>query len=219
METLPAQQARIWELKRAGKTNKEIAAAVDCSENVVRKQLTTIYRKLGIKGGRDDLSKRSLTEVRQPEQAAALIDAATDPFANIVDAIRASGLPESTGQALLRRLRAKFHLAGDQIRAIKTADMIRLLEEKIHLGFQFLDEKAAADASWRDLTVGISAMIEKHQLLSGKPTAVYDFNTRKKLEVLIPEFLAEARRRGITVEGEFTRIVANDPVNVAPAKG
>ena len=218
MKTLPPQQARIWELKQAGKTNKAIAAAVECSENVVRKQLTTIYRKLGIKGGRDDLS-RSMTEVRRPEQAAALIDAATDPFANIVDAIRASGLPESTGHALLRRLRAKFHLAGDQIRALKTNDMIQLLSERIALGLQFLDEKAAADASWRDLCTGLSALIEKKNLLEGKPTAVYDYNTKRKLEVMMPEFLAEARRRGITVEGEFTRIVANDSANGDPAKG
>lgn len=217
MEALPPKQAQIWALKQTGKTNKEIAAALGCSENVVRKQMTTIYRKLGIKGGRDDLSKRSLTELHRPEQAAVLIDAATDPFARIVDAIKATRLPEPTAEALLRRLRGKFHLVGNELRAIKTTDMIRMLEERIHLGLQFLDAKSAADASWRDLCVGISAMIEKRNLLEGKPTAVYDFNMRRKLEVLMPEFLAEAKRRGIVVEGDFS--VVADSANNDPVKG
>lgn len=222
METLAPKQAKIWELKQTGKTNKEIAAAIGCSENVVRKQLTTIYRKLGIKGGRDDLSKRSLTELHRPEQAAALIDAATDPlgkYGKIVQAMREYGLPPSTGEAFLRRLRTRYAPVTRAAKEFKTRDIVSRIDEKLELAFEYMDEKVIGEASFRDLAMSSSALIEKRQLLLGEPTVVIDFNSRKKLNELLPAMIAEARRRGLTIDGQFTNVTAKDSANGDPVKG
>lgn len=48
---------------------------------------------------------------------------------------------------------------------------------------------------------------------------VVDLSTRKKLNELIPKYLAEARRRGLAIEGEFVHVVANDSANGDPVKG
>ena len=223
METLTAKQARILGLKREGKTAKEIASTLGCSSNVIRNTLNRIYAKLDMKGGEhrspSGQSIANLTEVKRPEQAAAFIDAVTDPFARVAQAMRECGLPESTGEALLRRLRTKYNLVAGELRAIKTDDIIRFLEERIHLGLQFLDAKSAADASWRDLSLGISAMVEKRNLLLREPTVVIDFNSRSKLNELIPAMIAEARRRGLALEGEFTHVVAKDSAHEDGGKG
>ncbi len=205
IDNLTEKQRTIFDLKGSHKTNKEIGAATGCSENVVRKQLTTIYRKLGIKGGRDDLSKRSLTELHRPEQAVVLIDAATDPlgkYGKIAEAIRECGLPPSTGEAFLRRLRTRYAPVTRAAKEFKTRDIVSRIDEKLELTFEFMDEKVIGEASFRDLAMGSSALIEKRQLLRGEPTLVIDFTTHKKVAELMPLFLAEARRRGLVIDGE-----------------
>lgn len=213
---LTERESLILTLKREGKTSKVIAATLGCSHNVIRNALNGIYTKIGMKGGlhRAAISKEStsnLTELKRPEQAAAFIDAVTDPFAKIALAMRDCGLPESTCEALLRRLRTRYRPVNAALRDLKTADLIRMLNERITLALQYIDEKVIAEASFRDLSLGTSAMIEKRNLLRGEPTQVFDFNLRQKLEVLLPAAIAEARRRGIPIEGD-TRVVAEEPV-------
>lgn len=221
---LTERESLILSLKRDGKTSKEIAATLGCSPNVVRNALNRIYAKIGMKGGLNKAahskeSTSNLTEVKKPEQAAAFIDAVTDPFTAIAQAIRDSGLPASTAEALLRRLRTRYRPVNAVLRDLKTGDLIRMLNERITLALEYMDEKVIAEASFRDLSLGTSAMIEKRNLLRGEPTQVVDFDTRKKLNILLPALIAEARRRGIAIEGEFAHVVANDPANGNPAKG
>lgn len=199
---LTAKQTQILELKRAGRINRDIGFEMGCSENVIRKQLTSIYRKLGTKGGTPELSKRTLTEQVKPEQAAALMDTATDPFANIARAIEESGLPVSTGEAFLRRLRTRYGKVPLVVRDLKTADLIRKINERIDLALEYMDENVVASASYRDLAMGTSALIEKRQLLSGAPTQIISDHERKTLHESLPLLLAEMQRRGITIDGE-----------------
>ena len=41
---------------------------------------------------------------------------------------------------------------------------------------------------------------EKMQLMEGKPIAMYSIDVTHRLETMMPKFLEEARRRGITVD-------------------
>ena len=206
MSRLTDKQRRILELKRAGRINKDIAFEMGCSENVVKKQINSIYRKLGIKGGTLETSKPTLTEQAKPEQAAALMDAATDPFANIARAIKESGLPQSTGEAFLRRLRVRYGKVPQLVRNLKTQDIIRKLNERIELALEYMDEKVIAEASFRDLAMGTSALLEKRQLLSGEPTQILSDLERKNLHELMPLLIVEAKRRGITIEGTAVKV-------------
>jgi len=213
---LTDKQHRILELKRAGRINKDIAFELGCSENVIKKQLTSIYKKQGTKGGTSELSKPTLTEQARPEQAAALMDAATDPFANIAKAIRESGLPQSTGEAFLRRLRVRYGKVPQLVRELKTADLIRKINERIDLALEYMDEKVIAEASFRDLAMGTSALLEKRQLLKGEPTVILSDLERKKLHELMPLLIAETQRRGLhipstPIEGECKPVGAAKP--------
>jgi DNA-binding NarL/FixJ family response regulator len=49
---LTAQERRVAELAAAGATNKEIAEALFLIQRTVETHLTSVYRKLGIKGRR-----------------------------------------------------------------------------------------------------------------------------------------------------------------------
>ena len=69
---------------------------------------------------------------------------------------------------------------------------------------EFFDDKVMAEASARDIMLGIGVMIEKRNLLRGEPTAIISDHERKKLHELLPALIAESKRRGITVEGTVT---------------
>ena len=210
MRALTLRQREFWELNEAGKTDAEIAAALEVTLNVVRNTLVDCRRKLGVPG----VPGRPL-EHTKPERAAAVLDAITepDPYIGIKEAFLAAGLPQPVSHALIRRLRVKYNGAVVAVRNLKTAEILDLLGRRIHLGLEYLDDKVFAEASARDIMLGVAAMVEKRNLLRGEPTAIVSDPERRKLAELVPLLLAEARRRGVTVEGVVTekRVEPTEP--------
>lgn len=213
---LTAHQQRIQDLRLSGKTQKEIAAELGISVPVVGKTVSVIHKKLGAtpaaherrgasRGGRPP------TERDNPEKVAAIIDGATEPEAlqRVSEAMRAAGLPELVMSGLIRRLKVRYFGAVTEIRNLKTQEILDLMGKKIHLALSYMDDKAMAEASFRDLALGTTAMIEKRALMRGEPTQIVSDHERKKLHELLPLMLAEAQRRGITYDGKATEKVVN----------
>ncbi len=146
-------------------------------------------------------------EVTDPEKAAAVIDAITEPpgtYENLTEAFKAAGLPKVVSDSVIRRIRVKYFGAVTEARALKTAELLKMLGEKLHLALGYVDDKVLAEASARDLMLGVGILTEKRQLLMGEPTQIISDHERKKLHELLPAFIEEARRRGVTVEGTVT---------------
>lgn len=209
---LTAKQQAAYDLTRPekdggqGKTYGEAATILGISKPVVSKTLQAVYRKLGLRNGERGTEGRTATELRNPEKAAAAIDALTDPLEKVKDALAAAGLPGKVSDALLRRLRVKFFGAVTEVRAFKTQELVRMCEEKLGMIDHYLDDKVMAEASARDLGLMAGVLIEKRQLLKGEPTQIISNDDRKKLHELMPALIAEGRRRAITVEGQVTEI-------------
>lgn len=219
---LTAKQQAIWDLFRPieqggqGKKKQDIASILEISVNVVSKTLTVIRKKLGVKANTSDAN---LTENKKPAAAAAAIDAMTDPYQGIQDAMTASGLPEVTIRALMKRLRVKYQNVVSEVRNLQTGELSEIIGKKIHLLSLYLDDKVASEASARDLAMAMAQLTEKRQLLRGEPTAIVSDHERAQLNELLPFLAAEARRRGVTLDGESHRVDNNAPsvVNPEPA--
>lgn len=209
---LTAHQQNIWDLFRPieqggqAKKKHEIAAMLEISVNVVSKTLTVIRKKLGVKAGACG-SDFSVIEAKKPEAAAAAIDAMTDPYQGIQDAMKASGLPETTIRALMKRLRVKYQNVVSEVRNLQTGELSEIIGKKIHLLSLYLDDKVASEASARDLAMAMAQLTEKRQLLRGEPTAIISDHERAKLNDLLPALMKEAARRGATIEGQVTEKV------------
>lgn len=199
---LTQHQQVLWDMKLEGKTRPQIAADLGISVPVVSKTISMIYKKLGIVKKPGDQGLTGI-ETRNPEVAAAVIDAATEPEAllRISEAMKQAGLPEKVGAALIRRLKVKYFGAVTEIRNLKTQEILDMLGKKIHLALTYMDDKVMAEASFRDLALGSTAMIEKRALLRGEPTQIVSDHERKKLHELMPLLLAEAQRRGVVIAG------------------
>jgi DNA-binding CsgD family transcriptional regulator len=218
-KALTAHQQKIWDLHTGGKPRQEIADEMNLSVNNVSKTLTIIRRKLGITA---EIAKKlaaegSTLEHKKPEQVAALIDGLTDPFKKIKDACDAAGLPSGVSDRLLKRMKAKYQGVTREVRRMKSHEIAHMLEDKILMMGDYLDDQVVAAASARDLALGMSALIEKRALLRGEPTAIISDHERKKLNELGPAMLEALKRRGIappepSIEGQFTREVTVEPV-------
>lgn len=214
------KQQRIWDLTRPvaeggeGKTRIEAARILGISAPVVSKTLQACYRKKNLQPGKAKTKLRS-SELEKPEFTAAVIDSSTDPLTKVRDAMREAGLPIGTAEALLKRLRVKYYGAVTAVRNLKTQEILDLLGQKIHLALQYMDDKTMSEASFRDLALGTTAMIEKRQLLRGEPTQIVSDHERAKIHELVPALLAEAQRRGLTIEGTVTDKVVNPAPEVS----
>lgn len=217
MKTMTARQQAMWDMKEAGRSTAEIAAALEISPNNVAKTLTIIRGKLGIKNGREAAAAAQTTEAKHPDLAAAAIEAAADPAASTIteainrvnEELKAAGVPGKVSAALVRRMTVKFANAVSTTRELRTNDILEILGNRIDLAASYLDDKVMAEASARDLMLGIGVLIEKRNLLRGEPTAIISDHDRKKVHELLPMLMAEARRRSVTVDGEVTSVTVS----------
>lgn len=198
------KQQAVYDMKVAGKTLAEIAHILGISRPVVSKTLQACYKKLGItRKGRLDLTLHG-QEHSNPEVVAAVLDAGTEPLQKLKDAFKAAGLPVPASEALLKRIRHKYFGVTHAVKALKTNEIVGMIEEKLDMIRFYLDDKVMAEASARDLMLGAGVLIEKRNLLRGEPTQILSDKERKTIHELMPELLAEAKRRGLTVDGQVT---------------
>lgn len=207
---LTAQQQRIWDAQQRGRTYAEIAAELGISVPVVAKTLFVVRKKLGVSpdGKRGTGLNKGL--IGGPK-VSPLLDPAQIPAA--VEEVNATmkrvGLPERIREGMVRRLAVKHGALETAPKAISDDDMKTRYREKIGLAFSYMDDKAMSEASFRDLSVGVTAMTEKLQLLEGKPTQIISDLERKHLNELMPLLIKEAERRGAVIPGVVTEKVIN----------
>jgi DNA-binding CsgD family transcriptional regulator len=206
---ITAKQQQAWDLRQAGRTCDEIARIMGIASRVVDRHIAAAKKKLGMTDAQvqaDSAAMRQLSEFKHPEAAALLIDAATDPLANLEEAYAACGLPRQTAKAIIRRFKTRFSGGYTPTVNLKTSDIEEKLGHKIDLTLSYIDDVVAEQASLRDLALAATALIEKRQLVRGEPTQIISDLERKKLNELLPALIAEGQRRGITVEGVATRV-------------
>jgi len=208
---LTAKQQRLWDLKEAGKTRPQIAAELGISNPVVSKTINVIRKKLGLQTPSYRERSVSVVEKKDPERAAAYIEAITNPlnedFGDIRRSMEAAGFNEEVRASTIRRLRIMKGQPLTEIKNLRRGELSELIGKKIHLGLVCLDDRKMMEASARDIMLGTSALIEKKQLIDGQPTVIISDHERKKLHELMPLMIAEAQRRGITYEGKVTEKV------------
>lgn len=204
----PKQQC-VWDLKNEGKTVAQIASELGVSQNTVQKKITYIRRKLGL-AVREAPPPGSSTDARSSKMLALAKNHVGPPelVENAVDkvnqAMQDAGFRERVRASLVRRLKVKHGDEETIPHRPNTQEITGLIEEKIHLGLTYMDDKVFSEASFRDLSVGVSALIEKRALLRGEPTQILSNHERAKLHELLPLAIAEAQRRGLTIPGTVT---------------
>lgn len=145
-----------------------------------------------------------LVEETRPEQAAELIAlVAENPGEAIKRLAEACGMPRETAAYLVNRLESRYQPVGEAVERVTTASLTKLIEEKLPLLLNAIDQKKVDDATLRDIAVAFGVLAEKRQLLKGEPTQILTYEERSNINDLLPAVLKEAKRRGMVVDAEF----------------
>lgn len=135
----------------------------------------------------------------------------TANYAELRATLKAHGVKPGVVTALVKRLQA-----GDPTVAVSerepvkrmttSAEFIDAFQDRLSMVLGYVDEVALSQASLKDLAIAAGIFTEKVLLLKGQPTQIIDFTSRQQLQALLPRALAEAKRRGITLEGQSQRV-------------
>lgn len=215
---LTAKQRAAYDLRSQGKTWEEVGAAMGCVAQTARRHCERAI-ELGMQPIMGRMWQRALApNAGEPTRVARLKDGegmfegpATGGVANFdqakfVEMAASAGIPPRVAAALARRVEANFGPVRSEIKKLTLAEQVTATTAAAQLVLAHIDEVSIAGMNAKDLAIAYGVLVDKALVLGGKPNVIVDFNIRAKLEVLMPQVLAEAKRRGITVDGTATLV-------------
>lgn len=214
------QRRRVYELRCAGNVYADIARSEGITEDLARQCVVRAVKrdKLGpmpeeLVGERGFFAKADPQQVGAVIARAVVANAGASPrqsdlskYAALRESLKGAGMKPALINAILARLRTDLAPAMEAGKRFTIAEMLETTERKLPLIAHYIDEFSVSQASLKDLTIAWGILVEKHQLLSNKPTQIVDFRSRATVEVMVPALLAEAKRRGITVDSTAARV-------------
>lgn len=213
-EGLTAKQRACYEMRMRGASWAEIAAALEISAQTARVHAGIAETKGMERLPRQHPGRTTQVMAADPEAAGKFAERAAgtemieaDGTLNMkvfVEVVGAAGVPPKIAMELGRRIRANLGQVSAEWKKMSVAEEIGILTEKRQLLLQNIDQVSVVGMGAKDLALAYGILLDKSQLLGGKPTQIFDFNSRKQLAELMPVMIAEAKRRGITVDGTAT---------------
>jgi hypothetical protein len=210
------KRKRIYDLRSENHSWDDIAKITGYERATCEKYFRVAVTKDGLPAFESpDYGGTRAMERAQPEAAAAVVAGLAaasalgddEKFRALREAAKAAGMKPALVSALIKRLSVgNYSMVTQEATRLAGKQLLDALEEKTALVFQYLDEYAVSQASLKDLSIAANILIEKQQLLKNQPTQIIDFTSRQQLGVLLPAIAAEARRRGIEIEGSAVRI-------------
>ncbi len=205
------KQRKAYELRAQGQTWEEIAQAMGCKSPTAQQHVAA-----GVKRGLPPLLKDTLltripapnggepTRVARIKEGEGMFEGQKFDPKVFLEMAASAGIPPRIAQALGRRVEMQFGPIKSEIRKLTHAEQVTATTAAAQLVLAHIDEVSIAGMNAKDLAIAYGVLVDKALILGGKPTQIIDFNVRARIEVLMPQMLAEARRRGITVDGTAT---------------
>ena len=135
-----------------------------------------------------------------PHELADLLEAGSEPHKALITAARELGLDEKVTARMLERIKSQFQPVLSEMRAVKTTEILKALEDRAYRALLYMDDYALAKSSAKDLAVIAGIMLEKRALLRGEPTQILSVEDRTSMNELLPALLQEAQKRGMFVD-------------------
>lgn len=214
-EGATARQRACYEMRKSGSTWEEIGLAMGCALGTARALVKAAerhglpplpkheYQRKANTAGPEG-AKRAAESLGEVVTANGAFD-----MKKFLDIAGAAGLHPKLAMALGRRVQMNYGPVNEELKSMTLAERVADITAKADLVASYIDAASIAGMNAKDLALAWKLLIDGAQLLGGKPTQIVDFNVRQRIEVLMPQMLAEAKRRGITLEGEFSHVPAH----------
>ena len=213
-DALTDNQRTAYELRRSGKTWDEVAQAMHCGPNTARDHARAAERN-GMPPLQWGHNYTSVKVEMDDEQALGMLKALNGVDVNgkvdtaaIMKICALSGLPTRAAMAFAKRIGSRFGELKTAYKRMSAVEQSEKTMEAANFLLDHIDPISVVGMNAKDLAFGYAALVDKALLLTGRPTAIYDLNVRTRLDKLMPIMLAEAKRRGITIDG--TAVVVSE---------
>ena len=150
-------------------------------------------------------------EARDPHKAGQILaETIVDPIATSRQIAEQYGVSEMMVKGMMMRLRTTALAMTEELHQVNQKKLSDVVDDRLMRALKYLDDYQMAGASARDLAYVIDRLFNMRQLIRGEPTQIMGHDERRALADLVPLMVAEARRRGITIDGTAV------PAPVAP---
>lgn len=150
---------------------------------------------------------RHTLEGKDPEKAGQILaETVLDPIATAKQIAQQYGVSELQVKGMMGRLRTSALAMREDLIQVTQKSLGDIVDDRLMRALKYLDDYQMAGASARDLAYVIDRLFNMRSLMRGEPTQIMGHDERRKLSDLVPLFVAEARRRGITIEGHAVPI-------------
>lgn len=154
---------------------------------------------------------RTVNDLSPEEQANIVMGLANDPEGTMERIAKAEGMDWRVVRNFIKRLRTRATGTVEFARQLTARERIEKINERIDIALEFMDETAFAGADLKDIAIAFGILVEKRELLSGRPTQIFSFDERKQLKDLLGPALREAQRRGMVVD-ETAVVISEEAV-------
>jgi len=122
-----------------------------------------------------------------------------------IEMAMSTGTPVRMAQAIGRRIQLNYGPVREEMkRLMSTKERVEATYAAAEKALGYIDDLSITGMNAKDLATTYGILVDKALVMGGKPNVIVDFNARRKLEALMPEMMAEAKRRGITIDGTAT---------------
>jgi len=206
IKPLTLKQQTAWNEREKGLTFLEISEIMGVRPQQVWKYHHDAKKKMEAKAAEERRQRLMpgphAIENKHPEAAAKIIDKVLSPeqYRKIDDLAAEVGLHKSTVDALKKRLEFRYLPVGIELGRIRTEQFAEGIDGYANWILNSVDECDLLKASLKDKISAFCMLIDRRQLLSGEPTQILSINERKDINDLMPLLVAEATRRGLTID-------------------
>lgn len=158
-------------------------------------------------------AKREAREMRRGEAMAMM---ASDPAIKIAEVARRTGMSVATINGIRAQMSREFVAPMQELRKVTQGRLQALTDDRLDRVLEAVDDNAIRGAGLRDKAYAADRLFNMRQLMRGEPTSILSVDDRRTLNNLLPALLAEAQRRGVTLEGEHSVVFDDGPASRAP---
>ena len=203
---LTEREQSIWDLKNTNQfTHKQIGDRLGLKKGTIDAAIHGIRNKLEGKPHKEPRGEHGSAwgalDKARPEQWAELFDGLTDPLSSIVQAARDAGVCVETARALAKKLESGvFAAAAMQVEAVKTevlSDAATFWADKI---LNSITQEDINDASLYQKVIAFAALVDKHLLLSGRPTEIIQIQDYTDVVQELRDVMDIVESRDMTIE-------------------
>lgn len=207
-----AKQQASYDLRAQGKTWEEIGqtlgivpqTARDRCQAAIKNGLQPILGRLWARAPAPNAGEP--TRVTRLKDGAGMFEDNRFDRLKFIEMAASAGIPPRVASALAMRVEANFGPVKSEIKKLTLAEQVTATTAAAQLVLSHIDEVSIAGMDAKNLAIAYGVLVDKALILGGKPNVIIDFNVRQRIEILMPQMLAEARRRGITVDGTATLV-------------